>query len=580
MKEVYFTAWPFSKLQVLHWPVARAAPFRAEIVVNGTITTTNRIQSQALTTFSHSLAMTNLNGSALSITVRYLNTWADGHTRPFYFVRSTVTYPRTYTVDGGVLLCVGGEAPWVRASGLPEAEASVWDITDARRPTVVTDAAVVADGGAFATVFPCGGATNRYAVFAAVGVLRPSLRGASFPDWTSPAMQAEHVILIPPEGWFGPHRHRALLQPLADYRTARGLRSTVIDVEQVYNRFGDGLADPWAIQRFVRFAATNWAAAPIRYLLLVGHANFDYPFATYPLKEPFTHALSMIPCIPLGQVYPNALNTDLKPGIAFVATGDLLFGDVGGSPAPEIAVGRIPFTQTNAIASVVRKTIAYERGAFYTRRAVTAADWHNIDPKKVDFSATVTNMTAAFSRAGRDTSFLNVPPNYPDGMSWNLWEARVHPLLQAGASVFYTIGHGQESSVGADGGRAVISRTRITANPWSDPVIAVLLACRVNRWQTATAGSTVGSVGLGLSSGGFAAVVGPSGYAGIEETLALSDRLAEVLERSRPLRLGDWVTAAMAALPPADLKEMLPLAIAGDPALLIRTPQQFILMVR
>jgi len=24
MKEVYFTAWPFSKLQVLHWPVARA----------------------------------------------------------------------------------------------------------------------------------------------------------------------------------------------------------------------------------------------------------------------------------------------------------------------------------------------------------------------------------------------------------------------------------------------------------------------------------------------------------------------------------------------------------------------------
>jgi len=27
MKEVYFTAWPFSKLQVLHWPVARALVF-------------------------------------------------------------------------------------------------------------------------------------------------------------------------------------------------------------------------------------------------------------------------------------------------------------------------------------------------------------------------------------------------------------------------------------------------------------------------------------------------------------------------------------------------------------------------
>jgi len=29
MKEVYFTAWPFSKLQVLQWPVARASGYRA-----------------------------------------------------------------------------------------------------------------------------------------------------------------------------------------------------------------------------------------------------------------------------------------------------------------------------------------------------------------------------------------------------------------------------------------------------------------------------------------------------------------------------------------------------------------------
>jgi len=28
MKEVYFTAWPFSKHQVLHWPVARAFRLR------------------------------------------------------------------------------------------------------------------------------------------------------------------------------------------------------------------------------------------------------------------------------------------------------------------------------------------------------------------------------------------------------------------------------------------------------------------------------------------------------------------------------------------------------------------------
>ncbi len=545
--------------------------FRSEISLGTGIVSTNVMQSQQLATYSYSLAMTSLSEAALSIQIRNLNTYNDQR-RLIYFVRSTVDYPRDYVADAGALLCTGGGAPWVTVTGFPDAAVFVWDVTEPKHPLMVTNLQVAASGAdTVATTFACGDESKRYAAFSSdAALLLPSLRGTAFTDWEAADTQAEHVILIPPEGWFSPHRHRTLLQPLADFRTARGLRSAVIDVEQVYNRFSDGLADPRAIQRFVRFAATNWSAAPIRYLLLVGHANFDYTLKGFPL-ETMAHSASMIPCIPMGQQYATAYDS-LGTGLALTVATDLLFGDVSGGAAPEIAVGRFPFAATNLIANAVAKTISYERGAFYARRAVTVADWHNIGAKYGNFSATVTNMTAAFSRTGREVAFLNVPPGYPDGLTTAQWEARVYPLLQARASVFYTIGHGQEGAVGANNASAVIARDRISAATWSDPVIAVLLACRVNRWQTSNANSTLSSKGLGLPSGGFAAAVGPSGYAGVDETLALSDTLVAAMEHNRPLRLGDWVVAAMAALHPVDLNEMLTLSISGDPALLLRAP--------
>ena len=43
---------------------------------------------------------------------------------------------------------------------------------------------------------------------------------------------------------------RQALQPLADFRNAQGLRTVIVDVESIYNRYSYGRVDPLAIRAF------------------------------------------------------------------------------------------------------------------------------------------------------------------------------------------------------------------------------------------------------------------------------------------------------------------------------------------
>ncbi len=65
------------------------------------------------------------------------------------------------------------------------------------------------------------------------------------------------------------------VQPLADYRHGQGLRVKRIDVQDVYDEFNAGLADPEAIRSFLEYAYTNWQAPAPAYVVLVGDGNVD-----------------------------------------------------------------------------------------------------------------------------------------------------------------------------------------------------------------------------------------------------------------------------------------------------------------
>jgi hypothetical protein len=68
-------------------------------------------------------------------------------------------------------------------------------------------------------------------------------------------------------------------QQLRDYKQnlpgGDALRTIVVEVDTLYNEFGDGMPDPTAIRDFLKYATTQWQVPP-KYVLFFGDACFDY----------------------------------------------------------------------------------------------------------------------------------------------------------------------------------------------------------------------------------------------------------------------------------------------------------------
>ncbi|MEX1277050.1 MAG: C25 family cysteine peptidase [Bacteroidota bacterium] len=95
------------------------------------------------------------------------------------------------------------------------------------------------------------------------------LRLRGFEDLSAPSNEADYILLTTD----------ALLQAgeeLASFRSqTRGVRSRVLDVEQVFDQFDFGYRSPHAIKKFFTIARTQWGGEPPGYAVLLGAANWD-----------------------------------------------------------------------------------------------------------------------------------------------------------------------------------------------------------------------------------------------------------------------------------------------------------------
>ena len=76
---------------------------------------------------------------------------------------------------------------------------------------------------------------------------------------------------------------------LAEHRRTQGLRTLVVDVEDVYDEFAYGIRDADAIWSLLHYAHEHWQGAP-RYVVLAGEGSFDY-------KDYLGHGDSIIPTL-------------------------------------------------------------------------------------------------------------------------------------------------------------------------------------------------------------------------------------------------------------------------------------------
>ena len=133
-------------------------------------------------------------------------------------------------------------------------------------------------------------------------------------------------------------------QKLADFRSSQGFQTLVADIQEVYDEFSDGLYDPRAIRRFLKYAYENWRVQPV-YVLLMGDTTYE--------MDKWLHKPDIRPSfVPSMMQYTETFGfTSSDNYFACVAGEDIL---------PDMFIGRLPVASSENAGHMVQKIIDYE----------------------------------------------------------------------------------------------------------------------------------------------------------------------------------------------------------------------------
>ncbi len=533
----------------------------ASVSVGGTLVGNPSWSGEQYVSFVYPFSSTNLAGGAAALSLANVAIApplpATDYTR-FLCMSYEFSYACLYRARNGVLRCTGGTGNTVAVSGFASNDVVVLDVTVPHQPVVVDPVTITYDGGAgnWVASFPCGDSGQVYQVFSkSTGTRQPAVRGVRDVDWASPTNAADYVILIPPEAWRD--GFRAALQPLADFRNAQGLRTLIVDVESIYNRYSYGLVDPLAIRAFCGDGSTRWSTHPLRYVLLAGAGALDFKHQRLSVND---YTACLIPPLIAGQGFLT--------GEGMTVAIDAALGDADGDGVPEVAVGRLPTTKTQDLAVVVQKTIAYEGALLWKQQASVAADWDNTGNKYFPFSAGTDRLIEPLEGGGR-----GVVKHYPIDDTGNLVPVKTEslfPALSAGSGLFHFFGHTDEQNLGGGSGK-LLRNADISVAHWRKPTIAAIIGCRPNRWHSLTATVCIMPYGLFAADTGFVAGLGATGYMLGDEGEHLSVSLYTEAAAEGPLRLGDvWRQTLQEMTGKIPAERLLSFSLIGDPALVFR----------
>jgi len=172
----------------------------------------------------------------------------------------------------------------------------------------------------------------------------------SLPGLRNPNNQADYIIIS----------HKDFIDTvdrLAEFRRETGLSVKIVNVEDIYNEFSNGIFNPMAIKSFLRYAYINWSLPKPSYVLLVGDGHWDYKNATV---KYYREALGIEKNIPPIYV-PTYHGWSPEGGETAM---DQKFVEVSGDDSlPDMLIGRLPVQTSSELNDVIDKIINYEQNA-------------------------------------------------------------------------------------------------------------------------------------------------------------------------------------------------------------------------
>ena len=444
-----------------------------------------------------------------------------------------LSYPRELALTGSELTFSGAAAGYSFRTN--QALAALWDITDAARPIALTDY-TAADG----VVRLAGdGTARRFIAVTQAGLRTPAAITAVDPasDLRAWPGGADMIVVTVPQ-------FREALKPLVAAREAQGIRVAVVDVTQVYDSFSAGRAGPEAIRALVQHATAHWTPPAPRFLLLAGDASYD-PRGYLKGSE-----IDLVPTQLVMTHFSGWTASDVW--YALPGAGDSVAG------GPLLAVGRFPAQTADQLATMVAKTLQYERGdrsAKWRQRAFLAAD-----DDEPGFAAEATAFAAGLT--GYSTRTITLAD---DGSQTR---TDLREAFETGTGFIGYFGHGsvtlwaQEKILSVEDVAGLSNREQ-----W--PIIFAV-TCLTGLFEHPNT-SSLGEALLRAKNGGAVAGLVPSSAALLPDQSLLAQALAASLA-AQPT-LGEAVLQAQASLADSTggLREiLLTFNLLGDPALTLR----------
>jgi hypothetical protein len=380
----------------------------------------------------------------------------------------------------------------------------VLDVSDPDRPKRLSGVSPDVSGR---VSFVPGSAGSAYLVSGLNAALRPlSVVGDRPAQIKGPSHTAEYIVIAREE-------FKTAAQELADYRKARGLKTAVVTLEDIYDAFNHGVPSPLAVRDFLAHAFRNWGGKKVKYAVLAGKGTYDY-------KDHLGYGDNLFPAI-LAKT-PEGL-----------CAADRIFGDVTGKNGlPEIAIGRLPAVSAGELRSMIDKIRAYESGqGEWTDHALFIAD--NGDSGG-DFAASCNELAGLATGLQAEKVFL--------AGSAAEARSRIIAAWNSGAALVNYCGHGGIDQLATEN---IFNETdaRALTNDGRLP-LATMFTCVTGRFEL-PGFTSLGEVLVLNDQGGMAGGLLPSGAAMNSDSLRLGREFYKAVYRGREVSAGMALLAAM-----------------------------------
>lgn len=223
-----------------------------------------------------------------------------------------------------------------KLSGFSNEDVHILDITDPTRP-IIYDAAASADaGGTYSVTVPSSLAGRNLVAQSTVAILPEAVSVANNSPSTLRATTngADFIVVAPAQF----HQQLAALKTKRD---SEGIKTMIVDVENIYDEFGYGTHNPQFIKDFLLYAKANWSGRP-RYVMFVGDASAD----------PRNYS-------GLGGVAKDLIPTMWFDTDLMEASSDEMMVDANGDGLGELMLGRLPVKNEQELANVLAKILSH-----------------------------------------------------------------------------------------------------------------------------------------------------------------------------------------------------------------------------